>query len=133
MKKIRLSVVLILLCSIAIGSWLHAQSAPGQEQKTPQTASSPVVSWVSKTAGDNVTVENGTGAKLNIIISVTTDPLSEDPAGINLKNCGNTTHIGPGSSAVCVTNDIDHPVSFSSDKTTPATGTYQITQELPKG
>lgn len=133
MKKIKLGVVFILLCSIAIGSWLHAQTAPDQEQKPPTTASSPVVSWISKTAGDMVTIENGTGATLNIVISVTTDPLSEDPAGINLKNCGGTTHIGPGSSAVCITSDIDHPISFSSDKTTPATGTYQITQQLPKG
>lgn len=113
---------------MTISASLYAQSSGDQP---PVTYSQPIP-WASKDASDKVTVGNGNSANLNIIINVNNDG-SKEPAGVNVQNCGDTLHIDAGSSAVCVTKDPRYLVTFSSDKEhTTATGTYQITQQLPK-
>lgn len=87
----------------------------------------PPTTWISKNTKDEVTIHNDSGAALKIDITVSNKGFN--PAGINVNHCGTTTHIGPGSSAICVTSDPSSPVSFSSDSVNPnevATGTYVI-------
>lgn len=124
--------IIFLISSIIVGisTSSFAQVIPNQVQTTP-TATSPIISWVSDSASDKVTIENGTGAMLNIVLNVNDDG-SGKASGINIINCGETTHIDPGSSAICKTNDPKNPVTFNSDSANIATGTYQITQELPQ-
>lgn len=117
--------LLILTIISSICALVYAQ-APVQPVNPP----SPVTPWVSNTSTEKVTIDNGTGAKLSIMISV--DRRSEDSPGINVDNCGKTTHIDAGSSGICVTVDPRHPVTFTSDNDRPATGSYQITQLSPK-
>ena len=89
----------------------------------------PAVNWVSKSSTDDVVIQNGSGATLVIEINVINNPHS-NATGIDIKNCGATTHIKAGSSGICTTTDATHPVSFSSDNPSdPASGTYQIKQE----
>lgn len=123
MKKIYLWVIPTIISSIAFTGLLHADDGP-------DTIQAPVVNWVSKASDDFVTIENGNGATLNIVINVDNNTLPNTP-GVTIKNCGDTTHIDAGSSAVCVTSDPDYPVSFSADTNNPVTGNYQITQQLP--
>lgn len=95
-----------------------------------------VVNWISKGAFDNVIIENGNSQQLTIQVSVdktiTIQGAKKDTvsAGINIKNCGDTTHLDPGSSAICSSTDKQNPVTFSSDnESSLATGTYQVTTQ----
>lgn len=132
MINLKLRNLLLLCLTVASISLYAAQTTiTTTSQETPPATTTPAIPWASNGATDKVTIENGNGAELNIVISVN-DDASSDPAGINVQNCGDTKHIDAGSSAICVTNDADHPVTFSSDKERAATGTYLITQQLPK-
>jgi len=88
------------------------------------------ISWISKNSTDEVTINNGNANKLTITINADKSSNTANTAGVNIKNCGNTTHIDAGSSAVCTTNDASNPVSFSSDSQIyKASGTYVIKQD----
>lgn len=71
---------------------------------------------------DVITIQNGNGANIQVIITV--DKIG---SGINVKNCGTTTYIEAGSTAICTTSDSVNPVNFTaSDPNKIASGTYQI-------
>ena len=135
----------IFLCLSTASLTLYAQGTAAPIEQTtvvneqhPASTTLPPVTWTSTGSSDEVTVENGTGANLTIVITVNDNQYVESTgsstqsAGVDVQNCGATTHIDPGSTAICVTNDPKSPVSFSADKEVTATGTYQITQQLPK-
>jgi hypothetical protein len=90
------------------------------------TGSFPVTKWYSKNANDEVVIKNGTGDMLTIFISVDDSDANNQLSGISVDNCGTTQHVDAGSSAICSTVDATNPVTFSSDSTNPASGTYQI-------
>lgn len=117
MKKKLIGLVMIsgLFCGM-----LHAETVDDNNVFPP-------ITWSSKGGNDTVTVQNGTGANMTVMINVIDDGTT-DAAGINIKNCGKTTHVDPGSSVVCVTSDPNNPISFTSDKPSTALGTYQIKQ-----
>lgn len=93
------------------------------------TVTSPII-WTSKNTTDEVTINNGNGNKLSITINVDKNLNDTNTAGVSVKNCGNTTHIDAGSSAICTSSDASSPVSFSSDSpTSQASGTYTIKQD----
>jgi hypothetical protein len=127
-KKLMLATLVMGLAAISMA---YAQQIVVEQPTAPPVASSQLIPWASNGGSDKVTIENGNGASLNIVINVN-DDASPDPAGINVQNCGDTKHIDAGSSAICVTSDSKNPVMFSSDEEYAATGTYQITQQLPK-
>lgn len=92
--------------------------ATGNNNSTPPD----VISWISKNGDEPISIQNGNNIPLILKIVV-----SPGGAGINVKNCGTTVHINPGSSAICKTNEAINPVTFSSDQNTQAaTGTYTI-------
>jgi|GEM_PF-5624138 len=98
---------------------------PTFAQVTTEKFSFPPVAWTSQSPSDIVTIENGTGA--NLIIHITVNG-GTDAGGINVRNCGATTRINAGSSAVCATKDPASPVNFNTDGPNAATGTYQVRQ-----
>lgn len=114
--------MLILTCSIGLNTFSYA------ETPTTITTTMPAnIDWISKNSSEEITINNGTGNKLIITINVQKITTGTKTTGVNIKNCGNTTHIDAGSSGICSTNDPVNPVSFSSDSATdPATGTYNI-------
>lgn len=101
---------------------LGASSMVYAEGETTGKTSFAMTNWLSKNLTDPVSIQNGTGFPL--IISITVD---KNSAAVNVKNCGTTTHINPGSSTICMTSDARNPVTMISESgTTPASGTYQI-------
>jgi hypothetical protein len=83
------------------------------------------IPWTSKNSTDEVTINNGNGNRLTITINVDKNLNITSPTGVNVKNCGNTSHIDAGSTAICTTIDASNPVSFSSDSpTNKVSGTY---------
>ncbi len=113
MKKIVLMVS--LLVSLTASLLVYAQSDSSTDKGTS-------ISWSSKNSSDSVSIQNGAGIRLNIPITV-----DRGGAGVNVKNCGTTSHIDPGSATMCSTNDPTNPVTLTADSATiPATGTYQI-------
>jgi hypothetical protein len=121
----------LILSSVAVITFAQA---PTTTIITP----SQTVKWTSKNSSDVVTINNGSGNLLTITITVNKPAIAQtspnSPSitfpGVNLTNCGNTTHIDAGSSGVCTTKDPSNPVSFNSDSPTyMATGTYSIIQK----
>jgi hypothetical protein len=88
------------------------------------------ISWILKNPDDSVVINNGTGQSLAIFISTYVyDQGFSQPklaGGINIQNCGDTTHVALNSSVVCYTRDSAHPIIFSSDNSQGSAGTYQI-------
>lgn len=125
MKKNLLCMLFCLFC-LAASHHLHAQlvTKPG----SPVIITSPVP-WISDSPNDVITIHNGTGANLSIFINIYNNEANNAP-GIFLQNCGDTAHVLAGSAVVCINNNSKNPVSFRSDSDKPATGTYQITQQL---
>lgn len=71
---------------------------------------------------DVITIQNGNGANIQVIITV-----DKTGSGITVKNCGTTTKIEAGSTAICTTSDSVNPINFTaSDPNRIASGTYQI-------
>ena len=116
MKKM----LLVIGLSTLVGS-VYAEIAPGTDVVNNPT----IISWISKDQTDEVTINNGTATPINITITVAGDPVNKLP-GIHVKNCGKTTHVDAGSSAICGSSDPNNPVSFSAEDTKGASGTYQI-------
>lgn len=83
--------------------------------------------WLSKNSSDPFTIQNGAGTP--IVIQINVGGSSPNSSGVNVKNCGNTSHINPGSSTICSTNEDNNPVTLTSDSNYPAYGTYQIKQK----
>jgi hypothetical protein len=84
-----------------------------------------ITNWLSANTNDVITIENGAG--LLVIILITVD---KNSSGVAVKNCGTVTKINAGSSALCASSDPANPISLSSDSpSTPAKGTYQIKQQ----
>lgn len=120
MKKI----LTTLLMTGLLGNMI-AYAQPGPTEKS----CFPPINWMSKTPSDIITIQNGNGVPIFIVINVSNSGNSQ-AAGINVKNCGTTTNVKAGSSIVCNNNDANNPVTFVSDKTgIPAVGTYQIQQQ----
>lgn len=87
-------------------------------------SNSSAIAWTSAGAGDVVSFQNGTGALL--VIQITVDN-NATKTGVNITNCGSTTHINSGSTAICVTKDPSNPVSFVTDNPTNTTsGVYSV-------
>jgi hypothetical protein len=101
------------------------------QTEQPNVNSYPVINWVSKTSSDKVTIDNGTGAELNIMITVKDNGSEDASVGINVENCGDTKFIKIGSSAICTTNSVKNPVVFSATGADTVSGTYQVKQQLP--
>lgn len=119
MKKIILFAVFLM--GLAITALTFSQY-PSQEGGSNLH----IISWVSKNSTDSVTIQNGTGIRIMVEITVKGGDKNQF-AGLNIKNCGITTHVDPGSSAICYSNDPNRPISFSSDNgTVPASGSYYI-------
>lgn len=115
--------LMLVLCALPLAMSLYAQ-----EVSVPTTiVNSPsAISWVSKDTTDVVTINNGTGSPINVTITVMSDT-AKKLSGINIVNCGQTTHVDAGSSAICGSSDSNNPVKFNSDSPTdPASGTYEI-------
>lgn len=127
MKKIIFITSIVSLLSV--NTSVYAQE-PTTVVEKPAFA---LINWISKNSTDEVVVQNGNGAPLVVQINVINnqDPDSPgfDAPGINIKNCGSTTHVRAGNSAICTTSDATHPVTFTSDSSDPAMGTYQIKQQ----
>lgn len=91
------------------------------------------VNWSSSNPSDIITINNGTGGPIAIFIQVQATDMSGNPVdGIDVKNCGKTTHVNAGSSAICYTMDASNPVSFSADGKPSdkiAYGMYQVEQQ----
>lgn len=88
----------------------------------------PMMSWSSKSPTDWVTIQNGNGAAIMVMITVSGSVADHTP-GINVRNCGKTTYLTPGSTAICLTNDDKNPIAFSSESALQnviVSGTYQI-------
>lgn len=117
---------LVLLISVCVSFVSFAQPVITQKEFPP-------VRWLSKGTFDTVKIDNPNKQALIIQISVdkiiTVEGAAKDTvsAGVNVKNCGNTTHLDPGSSVICNSQDAVNPVQFSSDSEQKlATGSYQV-------
>ena len=98
------------------------------EQNDQNKPTFPATNWVSKNSTDAVSIQNGAGTAIMIVINVSDQ--SPHANGVNVSNCGSTTYIKAGSSTVCETNDSQNAVTLTSDSTDlPASGTYQLKQQ----
>lgn len=121
MKKITLSALAVsLLYSMTIA---YAVTNPPSNLSSFQEAH-----WLSKNSSDPFTIQSGTD--IEIVIQINVEGTSPTAAGVDVKNCGNTTHINAGSSTICTTSDPKSPVTLTSDSgNVSASGTYQIKQK----
>jgi hypothetical protein len=85
--------------------------------------------WFSGNQDQIVTIRLETPYSLaKVWIMPDAEPMSKwKPTGINLKNCGNISHVAPGNVVICDLSIQNPVVSFSSDMSTnnyAAFGTY---------
>jgi hypothetical protein len=117
MKKIILGLISSILSAACF-----AQTTPLTED---QKISFPLTKWVSKNANDPITIQNGAGLPIVVLIN-----LNKDSSSVAIKNCGTVSKIDPGSSAVCTTTDAINPVTITSESASlAAEGDYQIKQQ----
>lgn len=107
---------------------IFTTSVFAQVPAVPEKTCFPAISWMSKSSSDTVTVQNGNGTPILIVITMVKSG-ETDTSAINVKNCGTTNRLAAGSSVICSNSDANNPVSFSSDSASTATGTYQIKQQ----
>lgn len=129
-----LKILLIVIALISLAIHQLAYSAivytppdistanPNANQNNPQS-----IAWVSQSGDDVISFPNGTGATLVIQITVSSNA---NKTGVNVTNCGTTTHIGSGSTATCVTRDASNPVSFVTDNAAKSVSGYYVVQLL---
>lgn len=116
MKKL---ITVLLIVSAILPGVLFAQ--PNQNDQT----TFPLTNWISKNSNDPISIQNGAGTRIFIVINVSGG--GANAPGVTVKNCGTTNYIKSGSSTVCETNDNKNPVTLTSESVSvPATGTYQI-------
>jgi len=108
--------ILCFIISIAFSMSLYAQ--------TVEKPVLPSINWTSRDSRDEVTINNGTGKPMTVQITVIQNADNDAP-GIDITNCGNTTHIDAGSTAICI-SDGSNPITFESDSAALTNGTYQI-------
>ena len=109
---------LLLACLLLLPLQVFADDAPDKSVSS-------AISWTSVNTDDVITIQNGNGIPLTIIITV-----SGKGSPIKVKNCGTTGVVQPGSTAICTSTDASTPVSFADDNNDkPANGTYQIKQQ----
>ncbi len=89
-------------------------------------ANFPLVRWMSSNQQDTITIENGNN--MSIAVSITVDKSTSNSAGIIISNCGGTSSVSAGSTAVCYNNNGVTPITFSSESSNIATGSYQVSQ-----
>jgi hypothetical protein len=117
----------MLLFILTLGTLFFSSLTQAQATDTEKSCF-PLVTWASKNSTEPVTIQNGNGVRL--IIQIIVSKTSSTSVGINVKNCGTTSHVDAGSSTVCFNTDGSNPVTFSSDSgTVAAAGTYQIKQQ----
>jgi len=110
-------VIAVIVTSIFLICLAYAQEQNQPSLTAPQK-------WISKTSNDTVTINNSAGVQLQVTIVV-----DKPGSGINLKNCGNTSHVDAGSTAVCLSQDPNNQINFTADSSAqPATGHYQMKQ-----
>lgn len=110
-------IIVVMITSIFLICLAYAQVQEQSSLTEPQN-------WISKNTNDTVTINNGPSLPVQVTIVV-----DKPSAGINLKNCGTTSHVDAGSTALCASQDASNPISFTSDSgDQPATGHYQIKQ-----
>jgi hypothetical protein len=135
MKKILLAASIVFSIT-AVVSYAQTQAvmteSPEQAQNLQNANSMPLSfqtkKWVSKNPTDEIIIQNGSSDAL--VIDITVDKTTPKSAGLMVKNCGSTTAIAAGNSAICSTHDAANPVTFSSDSSnTPASGSYQIKRQ----
>jgi hypothetical protein len=112
--------IILFIATAVLGTACFAQDASDSSDKT----SFPAMAWQSKSSSEPVTIQNGAGLPIVILIN-----LNKDSGSANIKNCGTVTKIEAGNSAICTTNDDSNPVTITSDSSThSASGIYQIKQ-----
>lgn len=87
--------------------------------------------WSSTHSKDVVNIQGGSGFGTYYLVQIYVNNMyngsTNHLAGINIKNCGNVSHVSPGSTAVCTLSYTNPTISFSSDDDhAPAYGLYQI-------
>lgn len=124
MLKIERLLMIFLAMTVLIPGIIYAQVYNVGGIPVNNTLNPFVIKWSSQSPADIVSFQNGTGAALVIQIMVDNNPTR---TGINLTNCGTTSHVDAGSTVVCVTRDARSPVSFVTDNATqPVSGTYIV-------
>lgn len=124
MKK----VTIIALTACLLYSMTTFVFADNNTSNNPNPSSFQEAHWLSKNSSDPFTIQNGAG--IDIVIQINVEGSGPNAAGVDVKNCGTTTHINAGSSAICSTFDPKYPVTLTSDSNnTSASGTYQIKQK----
>lgn len=120
-----LPLILMFISLMFISRFASAQvyvNTPGAANNLENRAGT--VRWISGSANDVISFQNGTGALL--VIQITVDN-NQGRIGVNVSNCGTTTHINSGSTAICVTKDASNPVSFVTDNANNLTsGVYSV-------
>lgn len=128
MKKIMVILQILMMSTLASAEPVQP-AAPAQPAVTaapPVKSAFPLIQWTASKS-EPVKIENGNGA--NLMIQITVSGTDNSP-GIIVQNCGKTTYVKAGSSAICTSNDANNPVMFASDSALePAMGTYQITEK----
>lgn len=111
----------IIICLLGLTGLFATMLAFAQEAPAPSPVFPPV-DWTSYNTSDTISVENSTTMVLLLFVSVATNNNPNAP-GINIQNCGSTSHISAGSSVIC---PLKKSVTFTSDGGKIASGTYQI-------
>jgi len=130
MKKILLAMLTVVSMTANVLSYAETQAimTPGPAPKDTTALSFQPTAWVSKNSTDNVIVHNGNGGSL--VIEIIVSGSAPNAPGVTIKNCGSTTTIKAGDSAICSSDDPANPVTFSSDnQNLPASGTYTTKQK----
>jgi hypothetical protein len=118
-KMILLTLAASLLNSV---SYANQQITIGQKNKF-----SPF-NWQSANTQEVISIVGDFNASVQIAVN-NISYIGSKPTGINIKNCGNVTHVNAGSSVICAVWQGNPPISFSSDSddsNTMATGVYQV-------
>lgn len=121
----------MLIAGVISGLLMSSAFADQQYSASARASFSPQ-SWTSENSSDVVTIQSSVGDTyfyaVQIYVSKTILGVPSTPStGVNVKNCGNVTHINPGSSAICQISNNNPTVTFSSDKADQAaTGVFQV-------
>jgi hypothetical protein len=117
----------IFFALLASGVMFNSVIMAQEVNVVAQTSFAPVT-WVSKDASNEVTIQNQSGQTFTITINVNASAIPKK-GGVDVRNCGSVGHINAGSSAICTSSDSQNPVTLKSDSATDsASGTYQMKQ-----
>lgn len=125
-KNFLIPLLIIIMLSSASYAQVYNPNY-GTGLNVPNAESSQYIRWTSKSASDVISFQNGTGATL--VIQITVDN-NLDKTGININNCGTTSHVDSGSTVICVTRDSRSPVYFVTDNPNRAVSGLYVVQLL---